>query len=111
VFLIVSTIAASGHIAFATSFEPCANDKRATAKIKGTLKRLFTNFFLSLKYESFLLLYLTFKNIYDITPIIIQVIKEFVGLAKLAKSSFEFDIGFNHFVNKYIENIVTIIQT
>jgi hypothetical protein len=107
----VSIIAARGHIAFATSFEPCANDKRATAKIKGILKSPFTNFFLSLKYESFLLLYLIFKNIYDIAPIIIQIIKEFVGLEKLAKSSFELDIGFNHFVNKYIENTAIIIHT
>jgi hypothetical protein len=110
-FLIVSIIAAKGHIAFATSFEPCANDKSATAKIKGILKSPFTNFFLSLKYESFLLLYLIFKNTYDIIPITIQIIKEFVGLAKLAKSSFEFDIGCNHFVSKYMENMVIIIQT
>jgi hypothetical protein len=48
---------------------------------------------------------------HDIIPIIIQTIKALVGVVKLAKNSFDFDIGFNHFVNKYIENIVIIIQT
>jgi hypothetical protein len=52
-FLIVSYIDAIGHIAFATSFDQCANDNRATANIKGTLNSLLTNFLLSLKNEFF----------------------------------------------------------
>jgi hypothetical protein len=52
-FFIASFIAASGHIAFAVSFEPCANDSNATANINGILNNQLTNFFLSLKKESF----------------------------------------------------------
>jgi len=42
-------MAASGPIAFATSFDQCANESRATAKIKGILNSVFINFLSSLK--------------------------------------------------------------
>jgi len=48
-FFIASLIAANGQIAFATSFAQCANDKRATANIRGILNNLFMNFFQFLK--------------------------------------------------------------
>ena len=39
---IASFIAASGPIAFATSFAPCAKESKAAANTKGILNKLFT---------------------------------------------------------------------
>jgi hypothetical protein len=47
-------MAASGHIAFATSFAQCANDNKATANIRGILNNLFIKFLEFLKYEDLL---------------------------------------------------------
>lgn len=41
-FIIASLIAASGPIAFATSFAPWANDNKAAAKTKGILNKVLT---------------------------------------------------------------------
>jgi len=51
-----SYIAANGQIALATSFAQCAKLSKHTAKIKGTLNKVFTKFLLSSKYFFFLLL-------------------------------------------------------
>ena len=43
--LITSLMAASGHIALATSLAPWAKERRATANIRGRLNNLLMNFF------------------------------------------------------------------
>lgn len=107
----VSYIAASGQIAFATSFEPCAKLNNATAKIRGMLNSLLTNFFLSLKNEWLWDLYIIVNIIYDITQIIKPIKTAEVGFTIDDNSSFVLRRGFNHFNIKYIENIIIIIPT
>lgn len=99
-FLIVSLIAASGHIAFATSFDQCAKESRATAKIKGTLNNVFINSLSSLKNDFLCFLYITISIIYDATQISNHKNIAFVGFIILCKNSFELKTGFNHFSNK-----------
>jgi len=62
-FLIVSFIAARGPIAFATSFDQCAKESRATANIRGILNKWFINFLSSLKNEFLCFLYITISII------------------------------------------------
>lgn len=51
----ISFMAASGPIAFATSFAPCAKLRSPTANISGILKSLLINFLEFLKIADFLL--------------------------------------------------------
>lgn len=46
-------MAAKGQIAFATSFEPCAKERRHAEKTRGILKSLFMDFLEFLNISSF----------------------------------------------------------
>jgi len=99
-FLIVSFIAARGPIAFATSFDQCANDSNATANIKGILNKLFINSLSSFKNLFLFFLYFTTNTIYDATQITNHINTALVGFIILCRNSFELKIGFNHFNSK-----------
>lgn len=107
---IVSLIATSGQIAFATSLAPWANDKRATAQIRGRLNNLLMFFLLFCNNDLCFLRYILVKIMVEIQTTTHKN-SAVVGVTIVESHSEDFTSGFNHLSSKYIENTVAINQT